>query len=100
MSEWEIETRKEPRWERLSAEVSGVGLHFLDETFDTRGNVYKMDVRVMTKGLTWAQEAEVNELDVTQVNNLCGRGSALVTKGSDDGTTLVRISLIHSRSEQ
>lgn len=40
MSEWEIETRKEPRWERLSAEVSRVGLHFLDETFDTRGNVY------------------------------------------------------------
>lgn len=43
MSEWKIETRKEPRWKRLSAEVSGVGLHFLDETFDTRGNVYKMD---------------------------------------------------------
>lgn len=29
-----------------------------------------MDVRVMTKGLTWAQETEVNELDITQVNNL------------------------------
>lgn len=57
-------------------------------------------MRVMTKGLTWAQEAEVNELDVTQVNNLYGRGSALVTKGSDGGATLVHISLIHGRSEQ
>lgn len=57
-------------------------------------------MRVMTKGLTWAQETEVNELDVTQVNNLCGRGSALVTKGSDGGATLVHKSLLQGRSEQ
>jgi len=37
----------------------------------------------MTKGLTFAQEPEGNELGVTQVDDLCGKRSALVTRGND-----------------
>ncbi len=38
---------------------------------------------VMTKGLTFAQEPKGNELGVAQVNNLCGKHSALIMKGND-----------------
>ena len=38
---------------------------------------------VMTKGLTFAQEPEGNELGVAQVDDLCGKYSALITKGND-----------------
>jgi hypothetical protein len=37
----------------------------------------------MTKGFTFAQEPEGNELGVAQVDDLCGKSSALVTKGND-----------------
>jgi hypothetical protein len=37
----------------------------------------------MTKGLTFAQEPEGNKLGVAQVDDLCGKRSALVTKGND-----------------
>jgi hypothetical protein len=44
---------------------------------------------VMTKGLTFAQEPEGNELGVAQVDNLCGKRSALVTKGNDGRHSLL-----------
>jgi hypothetical protein len=40
----------------------------------------------MTKGLTFAREPEGNELGVAQVDDLCGKHSALVTKGRTDAT--------------
>ena len=36
----------------------------------------------MTKGLTFAQEPEGNELGVAQVDDLCGKYSALITTGA------------------
>ena len=38
---------------------------------------------VMTKRLTFAQEPEGNELLVAQVDDICGKRSAIVTKRSD-----------------
>jgi hypothetical protein len=38
---------------------------------------------VMTKQLTLAQELEGSELFVAQVDDLCGKRSALVTKRND-----------------
>ena len=43
----------------------------------------------MTTGLTFAQEPEGNELIITQVNNLCEKRSALVTKGNDERHSLL-----------
>lgn len=37
----------------------------------------------MTKMLTFSQEPERNELGVAQVDDLCGKRSALVTRGND-----------------
>ena len=44
---------------------------------------------VMTNGLTFAQEPEGNELGIAQVDDLCGKRSALVTNGKlgTTGTT-------------
>lgn len=42
----------------------------------------------MTKGLTFAQEPEGSELDVAQVDDFCGKRSALVTKDNDGHHTL------------
>ena len=36
---------------------------------------------VMTKGLTFAQEPEGNELGIAQVDDHCGKRSALVIEG-------------------
>ncbi len=44
---------------------------------------------VMTKGLTFAQEPEGNELGVAQVDNLCGKCSALVMNGNDGRHSLL-----------
>jgi len=44
---------------------------------------------VLTKGLTFAQEPEGNELGVAQVDDLCGKRSALVTKGNDGRHSLL-----------
>ena len=43
----------------------------------------------MTNGLTFAQEPEGNELGIAQVDDLCGKRSALVTSGKlgTTGTT-------------
>jgi len=46
-------------------------------------------VCVMTKGLTFAQEPEGNELGVAQVDDLCGKRSALVTKGNNGRHSLL-----------
>jgi len=45
----------------------------------------------MTKGLTVANEPELNELLVTQVDDLCGKHSALVTKENDGRHSLLFI---------
>ena len=37
----------------------------------------------MTKGLTFAQEPKGSELGVAQLDDLCRKRSALVTKGND-----------------
>jgi hypothetical protein len=44
---------------------------------------------VMTKGLTFAHEPEGNELGVAQVDDLCGKHSALVTKVNDGRHSLL-----------
>ena len=46
---------------------------------------------VMTKGLTVAIEPELDELLVTQVDNLCRKHSALVPKGNDRRHSLLFI---------
>ena len=46
---------------------------------------------VMTKGLTVANEPELNELLITQVDDLCGKHSALLTKGNDGRHSLLFI---------
>ena len=43
----------------------------------------------MTKGLTFAHELEGNEFGVAQVDDLCGKHSALVTKGDDGRHSLL-----------
>jgi hypothetical protein len=43
----------------------------------------------MMKGLTFAQEPKGNELGIAQVDNICGKRSALVTKGSDGRHSLL-----------
>jgi hypothetical protein len=43
----------------------------------------------MTKELTFAQEPEDNELGVAQVDDLCRKRSALVTKGNDERHSLL-----------
>jgi hypothetical protein len=43
----------------------------------------------MTKGLTFAQEPEGSELGVAEVDDFCGKRSALVTKGSDGHHSLL-----------
>jgi len=35
--------RAQKKRERLTAQAIGVGLHLVDDTFDTRSNVYKVD---------------------------------------------------------
>ena len=37
---------------------------------------------IATKGLTLAQESEGNELGVAQVDDPCGKRSALITEGN------------------
>jgi hypothetical protein len=44
---------------------------------------------VMTRRLTFAQEPEVNELLVAQVDDLCGKRSAFVTKRNDGRHSLL-----------
>ena len=46
---------------------------------------------VVTKGLTFAQEPEGNELGVTQVDDPCGKRSALITNGKDTRHLLLSI---------
>ena len=46
---------------------------------------------VRTKGLTFAHEPELYEFLVTQVDDLCGKHSALVTKGNDGRHSLLSI---------
>lgn len=43
----------------------------------------------MTKGLTFTQEPEGNELGVAQVDDLCGKHSALATNGNDGRHSLL-----------
>ena len=39
---WEMKHAKR-KMERLTAQVIGVSLHHIDDTFDTRSNVYTVD---------------------------------------------------------
>ena len=43
----------------------------------------------MRKQLTFAQEPEGNELFVAQIDDLCGKRSALVTKRNDERHSLL-----------
>lgn len=43
----------------------------------------------MLKGLTFALKAKANKLFVAQVDDLCGKRSALVTKRNDGGDSLL-----------
>ena len=46
---------------------------------------------VMTKQLTFAQEPEGNELFIAQIDDLCGKRSALIMKRNDGHHSLFSI---------
>ena len=76
--------------------------HFFDNALDTWSNVYEVEGQKsvgngdMVKTRTVAHEAEGNELCIGQVDNLCNKQSALVSKWQRrTQLTLVAIVWIH-----
>ena len=86
----------EKKIEDLQPRYSGLALTFLTRSWIpgatptrwTGNNEWQTDVCDDDK-LTFAQEPEANELLLAQVDNLCGKHSALVTKWNDGRESLL-----------